>query len=112
MLIYMYYLYSNMQSAVSAADFYWEYAILILWADGGNKVCVQLCLTIWKEIGAKLDIVPWYVPKLVETSHEGEVTILWLQQMETDRTISNNKPGIIICYNEKEHDVSLTMHHC
>jgi len=65
--------------------------------------CVQLHLTICKEIEAKLDKVYWYVPKLVETSHEGEVTTLWLQQMQTDRTISNNKPGIIIHYNEKEH---------
>jgi len=103
MLIYMYCLYYNMQSTVSAANFYWEYAILILWTDGGNKVCVQLHLTICKEIGGKLDNVPWCVPKLVETSHEGEVTILWLQQMQTDRTIPNNKPGIIIHYNEKEH---------
>jgi hypothetical protein len=45
--------------------------------------------------------VHWYVPKLVETS-DGEVTILWLQQMQTNITISNNKPGIIIHYNEKE----------
>jgi hypothetical protein len=84
------------QSTVSAANFYWEYAILILWADRGNKVCVQLHLTIWKELWAKLGNVLWYVPKLVEKSHEGEVTILWLQQMQTDRTISNNKLGIII----------------
>jgi hypothetical protein len=79
-----------MQSTVSAAYFYWEYALLILWADGGNKVCVQLHPIICKEIGAKLDTVPWYVQKLVETSHEGEVTILWIQQMQTDRTIYNN----------------------
>jgi len=55
-----------MQSTVSAANLYWEYAILILWADGRNKVCV---ITICKEIVAKLDNVPWYVSKLVETSH-------------------------------------------
>jgi len=40
----------------------------------------------------------WYehVPKLVETSQEGKVTILWNQQVQTDRTIPNNKPDIII----------------
>jgi hypothetical protein len=39
----------------------------------------------------------WYehVPKSVETSHGGKVIILWNQQVQTDRTIPNNKPDII-----------------
>ena len=37
--------------------------------------------------------------KSVETSQGGKVTILWNQQ--TDRTIPNNKPDIIIRDNEK-----------
>jgi len=41
------------------------------------------------------------VPKLVETSQRGKVTILWNQQVQTDRNISNNKPDIIIRDNEK-----------
>ena len=41
------------------------------------------------------------MPKSVETSQGGKVTILWNQQVETDRTISNNKPDIIIRDNEK-----------
>jgi len=41
------------------------------------------------------------VPKSVETSQGGKVTILWNQQMQTDRTIPNNKPDIIIRDNEK-----------
>ena len=43
-------------------------------------------------------IINWYkhVPKLVETSQGGKVTILWNQQVQTDRTIHNNKPEIII----------------
>ena len=47
-------------------------------------------------------IIKWYehVPKLVETSQGGKVTILWNQQVENDRTISNNKPDIIIRDNE------------
>jgi len=51
-----------------------------------------------KNIGVKLDNKHWYVhvPKSVETSHEAKVTILWNQQVRTDRTIPNNKPGIII----------------
>jgi hypothetical protein len=41
------------------------------------------------------------VPKSVETSQEGKVTILWNQQVQTDRSIPNNKPDIIIRDNEK-----------
>jgi hypothetical protein len=45
-----------------------------------------------------LDKKHWYehVPKLVETSQGGKVTILWNQQLQTDRTIPNSKPDIII----------------
>ena len=44
----------------------------------------------------------WYelAPKSVETSQGGKVTILWNQQVQTDRTIPNNKPDIIIRDNE------------
>ena len=37
----------------------------------------------------------------VETSQGGLVTILWNQQVQTDRTIPNNKPDIIIRDNGK-----------
>jgi hypothetical protein len=45
----------------------------------------------------------WYehVPKSVETGQRGDVTILWNQKVQTDRTILNNKPDIIIRGNEK-----------
>jgi hypothetical protein len=43
---------------------------------------------------------PSHVPKLVETNHEINITILWSQQVQTDRTIPNNKPDIIIRDNE------------
>jgi hypothetical protein len=45
----------------------------------------------------------WYehVPKSVETSRGGMVTILWNQQVQTNRTIPNNKPDIVIRDNEK-----------
>jgi polysaccharide pyruvyl transferase WcaK-like protein len=36
-----------------------------------------------------------HVPKSVETGQGGNVTILWNQQVQTDRTIPNNKPDII-----------------
>ena len=47
--------------------------------------------------GFKSDNKHWYdrVPKLVETSHECQVTMLWNQQVRTDRTIPNIKPDII-----------------
>jgi len=41
------------------------------------------------------------VPKSVETSQGGKVTTLWNQQVQTDRSIPNNKPDIIIRDNEK-----------
>ena len=41
------------------------------------------------------------MPKSVEKSQGGNVTILWNQQVQTDRTIPNNKPDIIIRDNEK-----------
>jgi hypothetical protein len=51
----------------------------------------------------KLDNKQWYdhVSKSVEMSHEGKVTILWNQQVRTDRTIPNNKLDIIIHDNKK-----------
>jgi hypothetical protein len=51
----------------------------------------------------KIDNEQWYerVSKLVETSQVGKVTILWNQQVQTDRTIPNSKPDIIIRDNEK-----------
>jgi hypothetical protein len=41
------------------------------------------------------------VPTSAETSHEGKTSVLQSQQVQTDRTILNNKPGIIVCDNEK-----------
>jgi hypothetical protein len=51
----------------------------------------------------QLDKKHWYehVPKSVETSQGGKVTILWNKQVQTDRTIPNNKPDIITRDNEK-----------
>jgi hypothetical protein len=66
-------------------------------------VCAHLHFNICKELGVKLESELWYeyVPKSVETSQVGKVTILWNQQVQTDRTIPNNKPDIIIRDNEK-----------
>jgi hypothetical protein len=50
-----------------------------------------------------MDKKHWYkhVQKSVETKQGGKVTILWNQQVQTDRTIPNNKPDVIIRDNEK-----------
>ena len=66
-------------------------------------MCAQLHFNICKETGVQLDKKHWYehVPKSVETGQGGNVTILWNQQVQTDRTIPNNKPDIIIRDNEK-----------
>jgi hypothetical protein len=50
-----------------------------------------------------MDKKHWYerVPKSVETNQGAKVTILWNQQVQTDRTIPNNKPDVIIRDNEK-----------
>jgi len=66
-------------------------------------VCAQLHFNICKETGVQFDKNHWYehVPKSVETSQGGKVTILRSQQVQTDRTIPNNKPDIIIRDNEK-----------
>jgi hypothetical protein len=54
-----------------------------------DSVCAQLHFNICKETGAQLDKKRWYehVPKSVETSEGGKVTILWSEQVQTDRTI-------------------------
>jgi hypothetical protein len=56
-----------------------------------------------KETGVQLDKKHWYkhVPKSVETGQGGNVSIQWNHQVQTDRTIPNNKQDIIICDNEK-----------
>jgi len=65
-----------------------------------DSVCAQLHFNICKETGVQLDKKHWYehVPKSVETSQGGEVTI---SSVQTDRIIPQNKPDIIIRDNEK-----------
>ena len=60
----------------------------------------QLHCIICKETRVQLDKKHWYehVQKSVETSQDGKV--LWNQQVQTGRTIPNNKPDIIIRDNE------------
>jgi hypothetical protein len=68
-----------------------------------DRVSAQIHFNICKEIGVQLDKKHWYehVPKSVVTTQGGKVTVLWNQQVQTDRTIPNNKPDIIIRDSEK-----------
>ena len=68
-----------------------------------DGVCAQQHFNICKETGVQLDKKHWYenVPKSVETSQGSKVNILWNQQVQTDRTIHNNKPDIVVRDNEK-----------
>jgi len=63
-----------------------------------DRVCAQLRLNICKETGVHMDKKHRYehVPKSVGTSQGGKVTVLWNQQVQTDRTVPNNKSDIIM----------------
>ena len=66
-------------------------------------MCAQLHFNICKETGGHLDKKHWFehVPKSVETNQGGKITELWNRQVQTDRTLPNNKPDIVIRGNEK-----------
>ena len=68
-----------------------------------DRVCAQLHFNICKDTEVQLYYKHWHehMTESVETSQGGKVTILWNQQVQTDRTIPNNKPYIIIRDNEK-----------
>ena len=68
-----------------------------------TAILLLIIIIISKETGIQLDKKHWYehIPKSAETIQGGKVTILWNQQVQTDRTIPNNKPDIIIRDNEK-----------
>jgi hypothetical protein len=59
--------------------------------------------TYARKQGVQLGEKHWYehVPKSVETSRGGKVTILWNEQIQTDRTIPSDKPDIVIRDYEK-----------
>jgi hypothetical protein len=65
-------------------------------------VSAEIHFNICKEIGVQLDKKHWYehVPNSVVTNQGDKMTILWNQQVQTDRTIPNDKPDIIIRDNE------------
>ena len=68
-----------------------------------DRVWTQLHINICVETGIKLHNKHWYdhVPKLVETSHERKIAILWNEQLRTDRTVPNNKQDVIMRDNKQ-----------
>ena len=66
-------------------------------AENNIKMLISVYQTTCNETGVQLDKNHWYehIPKYVEKGQGGKVTILWNQQVQTDRTIPNNKPDII-----------------
>ena len=62
-------------------------------------MCARLLFNICQEIWVNLDNKHWYehAPKLVETSHDGEVPIL-CKQVQTDRIHDKGKREHIISY--------------
>jgi hypothetical protein len=67
-----------------------------------DRVCAQIRFNICKELGVELhsELLYEHVPKSVEKSQVGKVTTVRIRQVQTDRTIPNNKPDIIIRDNE------------
>jgi len=61
-----------------------------------DRVCAQIHFNICKETAVQLDKKHRYerVPKSVETSQRGNITILWNQQVQTEKNIASNKPDI------------------
>jgi hypothetical protein len=59
---------------------------------------------MYNETGVQLKKKHWYQhdPKFAETIRKDLVNIVWNQQVQTNRTIPNNKPDIVISVNEKE----------
>ena len=57
----------------------------VKWYD---KVSAQIHYNICKEIGVQLDKKHWceHVPKSVVTNQGGKVTVLWNQQVQTDKS--------------------------
>jgi len=71
----------------------------------------QLHFDIRKEMWIKLEKEHWHelVPKLAERRHEVKLTVLRNKIVQTDRTIPNNKPDIIIRDNEEGTYMSIDM---
>jgi len=72
---------------------------------------IQLYFKKCKEIWVKLHNRHWceHIPKPVEPSPDIRVTILWNQQVQTDRTIPYNTPDTTMRDNEKNNIVDIAV---
>jgi len=68
-----------------------------------GRVYAELHCTTCKRIAVTFDKQHWYqhVPKSLGRIYEGKITMLWNQQVKTDRSAPNSKPDNIIRDNEK-----------
>jgi hypothetical protein len=68
-----------------------------------GRVYAELHCTTFKRIAVTFDRQHWYqdVPKPLERIYDGNIIMLWNQQVKTDRSVPNNKPENIIHDNEK-----------
>jgi hypothetical protein len=68
-----------------------------------DTVSAQLHFNLCEEIGVKLENRHWHdhVTESATTCHGGKVTERWNQQVQTNRTIPNNEPDIIISDNKQ-----------
>jgi len=64
-----------------------------------DTLYAQLHFKLCNKTGVKLDNEHWY--DYVETNGEAKVNVLLNQQVQTCRTIPNNKPAILVRDNEK-----------
>jgi hypothetical protein len=64
-------------------------------------IIIECTATLQLMQGNRVKIRQNLVPKSVETNRGSKVTILWKQQVQTDRTTPNNKSDIVIGDNEK-----------
>ena len=74
-----------------------------------GRAQLPLNIRVSKETGVKEKEELWYehVPKSGETSRDAAVTILWIQQVTTDKTIPNSKTDIITII--MKNDMSVTV---
>lgn len=63
-----------------------------------DRVCTLLHFKICEHLHIPLSTNKWYrhKPNTVSTNQDGSTTILWNQQITTDRKVAHNKPDIVV----------------
>ena len=66
-----------------------------------DKVCTHLHYSICKALGIETTD-RWYTHMPKPVCEEGDVTVLWNQEVHTDREVTANRPDIIIKKKKRE----------